>query len=63
MSRADYSGRAVYGIKFLRLHNFWDRLRRLVVNPEFPGSISGATRFFRVAVDLERGALSPCEDK
>jgi hypothetical protein len=31
--------------------------------PEFLGSIFGATRFFCVAVGLERGPLSPCEDQ
>jgi hypothetical protein len=35
----------------------------LAANPEVPGSIPGATRFFWVAVGLERGSLSPCESK
>jgi hypothetical protein len=35
----------------------------LAANPEFSGSIPGATRFFWVAVGLERGPLSSCEDK
>jgi hypothetical protein len=35
----------------------------LAANPEVPGSIPGTTRFFRVAVGLERGPLGPCEDK
>jgi hypothetical protein len=30
----------------------------LAANPEVPGSIPGATRFFRVAVGLERDPLS-----
>jgi hypothetical protein len=33
------------------------------VKPEIPGSIPGAAIFFWVAVGLERGPLSPCEDK
>jgi hypothetical protein len=35
----------------------------LAADPEFSGSIPATTRFFFVAVDLERGPLSPCEDK
>jgi hypothetical protein len=35
----------------------------LAANPEVSGSIPGATRFFLVAVGLERGPLSPCVDK
>jgi hypothetical protein len=36
----------------------------LAANPEVPGSIPGTTRFFfLVAVGLERGPLSPSEDK
>jgi hypothetical protein len=45
------------------LTEFLDRLRSLLVefmaaDPEVPGSISGATRFFWVAVGLERDPLS-----
>jgi hypothetical protein len=35
----------------------------LAANPEVPGSIPGAYQIFSVAVGLERGPLSPCEDK
>jgi hypothetical protein len=35
----------------------------LAADPEIPGSIPSAARFFWVAVGLERGPLNPCEDK
>jgi hypothetical protein len=35
----------------------------LAADPEVPGSIPDALRFFLVAVGLERGPLGPCEDK
>jgi hypothetical protein len=35
----------------------------MATNPEVPGSILQWYQIFWVAVGLERGPLSPCEDK
>jgi hypothetical protein len=68
LSSADVRKSMGIDLFLILVYDETDRLCGLVVrvlpaNPEVPGSIPGAARFFWVAVGLKRGSLSPCEDK